>query len=144
MTGVVEESIGAVLERDPGNPLFARQAEELRKAGALNEALLSCLKGLSHNPACHEGRLVLARVLFQLDFIPFAVREVQELRKAFPQSRSVEKLLMAIAPDIAVQPGAEKEAEQAPAGESDGTLAEADFDIEDLELIEKEKKGLPE
>jgi Tfp pilus assembly protein PilF len=51
------------LERDPGSRLFAQLAEELRKAGELEEAIGVARTGLGVHPAYPSARLTLGRAL---------------------------------------------------------------------------------
>jgi tetratricopeptide (TPR) repeat protein len=51
------------LEREPGSPLFAQYAEELRRAGELGEAIRICREGLTKHPAYATARITLARAL---------------------------------------------------------------------------------
>ncbi len=117
------------LKEDPGDPLFADLAEELRRGGELIRAMEICLRGLSANPACHKGRLVLARVFYELRYLPFALREIEELCRALPHSRSLQRLREKLSPEVS---GAEQQEE---------TVAEADFDFEDLELIDEDEES---
>ncbi|MBN8550138.1 MAG: hypothetical protein J0M12_12545 [Deltaproteobacteria bacterium] len=131
-----ELELRQIVKEDPGNPLFAELAEQLRKSGQHAEALDICLSGLSKNPSCHVGRLVLARVFFDRQMFPFAVRELEALRAALPQSKTIAKLLEKLSPGasqnpVSVAPAAPSEAE---------TFAETDFDFEELDLIGQDKK----
>ena len=51
------------LEREPGSPLFAQYAEELRRAGELGEAIRVCREGLLKHPGYASARITLARAL---------------------------------------------------------------------------------
>lgn len=118
-----------VLRADPGNPVFAECAEELRLSGHWLEGIRVCLSGLSANPSCHRGRLVLARIYFEQGFIPFSVREVELLRKSLPELKSIQRLYDRFYPG------------GAPIGETgDTTVAESDFDISEIELVEENKE----
>ena len=92
------------------------------------EAIEVCLKGLSANPSCHRGRLVLARLYFECGYIPFAAREVNILRETLPELASLDRLYKKFYPDSA--------------GDSEGetTVAETDFEISELELAGEERK----
>ena len=117
-----------ILKNDPGNPVFADYAEELRLGGRFSEAIEVCLKGLSANPSCHRGRLILARVFFERGFVPFAAREVNILRETLPELKSVQRLYEKFYPDVAEDEGGE------------ATIAESDFEISELEMVGEEKK----
>jgi hypothetical protein len=60
-----EADLIEMLKADPGNPLFASFAESLRQEGRHQEAMAVCFTGLSANPSCHGGRLVLARCFYE-------------------------------------------------------------------------------
>lgn len=154
-----------LLESDPGNPVFAQYADELRKDGKSKEALEVCLAGLTHNPGCHRGRLVLARVFYEAGYLPFTIREVEQLHREVPNSAAVRKLLEKLSPGSVRAPSSDsikkapssststaiegesdiKQAELAGATEGpsgaaiDDTVAEADFDFDDLDLIDSKK-----
>jgi len=51
------------LERDPGSRLFAQLAEELRKAGQVEEAISVARAGLEQHPSYASARLTLGRAL---------------------------------------------------------------------------------
>ncbi len=52
------------LEKDPGSRLFAQLAEELRKAGDLDDAIEVCRSGLKKHPAYASAHMTLGRALF--------------------------------------------------------------------------------
>lgn len=124
-----EAELKALIQDDPGNPAFAEYGEVLRAKGDLANALIVCLSGLSLNPKNHRGRLVLARTLFELRCVPFAVRELKELATDLPDNKNIKKLLEKLSPEL-VQT-------QAPPSE---VLAESEFDIDILEAIKEEGK----
>jgi tetratricopeptide (TPR) repeat protein len=57
------EELRKKLEREPGSPLFAQYAEELRRAGELGEAIRVCREGLGKHPGYATARITLARAL---------------------------------------------------------------------------------
>ena len=130
-----EQELNRIVFEDPGNPAFAELAELLRKQGKLGEALDTCLSGLSKNPTCHLGRLVLARVFYDRRMYSFAVRELEALRIALPQSKTIAKLLETLSPGSAALSAA-----VAPSVQDDETVAETDFEFEELDLIGKEEE----
>ena len=122
-----------ILAADPGNPVFAAYCEELRSQGLLHEAIQVALKGLSHNPGCHLGRLILARCFYQLDYLPFARREIAELMAALPEIKSLRKLADKF--DLP-EPGAPDMA----AKSEEAVLAEEEFDFGEIDLVAEELK----
>jgi lipopolysaccharide biosynthesis regulator YciM len=120
------------LEEDPGDPLFAQFADKLREEQRYHEAMDICFQGLSSNPSCHRGRLVLARVFYERMFWPFAVRELRILMQAVPDNAHIAKIIERLAPgedtsDVSV---VEKRVGD--------TVAETEFDMSDIELMEEE------
>ena len=69
---VDEKALTQVLSDDPGDPAFIELADHMRRNDRYEEALLTCLKGLSANPSAHRGRLLLARLFFERGFWPSA------------------------------------------------------------------------
>ena len=119
------------LAADPGRPEFAELAEQFRQQGQLREGLDICLRGLSANPSLHKGRLVLARIFYQLGFLPFALREVEELCRALPNSKSLKRLREKLSPEPNRE-AADQSAEE--------TVAETDMDFEELDLIGEDEE----
>lgn len=132
-----ESEISNILAEDPGNPVFCEYAEKLRQEGKLKDALWVTLSGLSKNPANHRGRLVMARTLYQAGFIDFSVTELKVISKELPENQSVKKLIDKLAPGEK-EHVVEKQSEQASHGSGEDTLAESEFDLGDLEMIEDE------
>jgi predicted Zn-dependent protease len=123
------------IEEDPGNPVFAELAEALRKQEQLAEALDVCLLGLSANPECHKGRLVLSQLFYQKGYYPFAIRELEQLHRALPENRSVRKLLEKLSPGSVGESGSAAAARD---GSEQDTIAEADFDFDMLDLVDSD------
>jgi hypothetical protein len=161
---MTHDDLVALIAKDPGNPQFVILAENFRARGQQLEAVRVLMAGLSANPTYHRGRLLLARLFYELQFVPFAIRELEELQRALPQSLSIAKLLNkfgVLAPrsqDLNVPEsldtigGYESERKNAPPTSVEGevsekmalesTLAEVDLDFDDLEALvaEKERK----
>ena len=51
------------VERDPGSIAFAQLAEEYRRAGQLDQAILTCRAGLAIHPEYTSARVTLGRAL---------------------------------------------------------------------------------
>lgn len=130
-----ETELKKSVTEDSGNPAFAELAEILRKRGEHSAALEMCLTGLSKNPTCHLGRLVLARVFYDRRMYAFAVRELEALHLALPQSKTITKLLEKLSPG-----SLSEKLESAGVAQPDETVAETDFDFEELDLIGQTKK----
>ena len=128
-----EEELRKTLASDAGNPAFVELAEILRGRGASTEALETCLSGLSRNPTCHQGRLILARLFYERGMFGFAVREIEALREAMPDSKTLLKLQEKLSPG-----STSAQVEPAKLAQSE-VVAETDFDFDELELIGAEK-----
>lgn len=129
------KDVAAVLEKDPGNVLFYDLAVGLSLEGNLIDAIEVCLRGLSVNPGFHKGRLLLARLYYECGYIPFAVKELESLFGACPNSKSVRRLLERLSPgSAALSSGVATSV----AGNS--TVAEGDFNLDDLAELDEEKK----
>lgn len=124
--------LSAKLRDDPSSDTYVELAQALRQSGRFLEALETLFKALTDAPDHAPARLLLARVFLQLGFRPFAIRELQELRVKFPQNRALERLLEKVAPDYLAGEG-----DSAASGKEE-TVAEADFDFDDIALIEDE------
>ena len=131
---VSKEEYRAILQYDPGNSVFVGFADLLRSEGSAEEAINVCLLGLTHNPGFHRGRLLLARLYYDKGYIPFAVREVETLVSAAPQNAALRKLLFKLSPTSETS---DRKVSDTPVQ----TLAEAEFDIGELEMVEAEKAG---
>ena len=112
------------LEQDPGNEVFCEYADMLRHEGRHHEALDVCLAGLSVNPSCHQGRLLLARIFYERGFTAFSARELKELVNALPDQKFLTRLVEEIAPEM-LSNCEEKSTEQE-------ELAEVDVEIDML------------
>ena len=130
MISSTNEDLKKLLEQDPGNPVYGDFADGLRRRGDLLGALQVCLSGLSSNPGHHLGRLVLARVFYDLGCMPFALRELVYLRRELPDVQSIKKLVDKLSPAGAADTKETSESEEA-------VFAEADFDFDDISLISK-------
>ncbi len=133
---ITEQEYRATLNDDPGSPVFIELADLLYREGRMTEAVEICLGGLTANPSAHRGRLLLARFYYEKGYLPFAVQEVEKLTSALPQNEELAKLLQKLAPGS--KPSVST-AQGNPAS-SEKTLAEAEFDLGDIELIDEEKK----
>lgn len=70
------------LEKDPGSRLFAQLAEELRKAGDLEEAVRVARDGLVRHPAYPSARMTLGRALLDQGDVAGAKIEFGEVLKS--------------------------------------------------------------
>lgn len=142
-----------VLAENPGDPAFVEQAGALFEQGKELEAIEVCLAGLSASPELHRGRLLLAKILFSKSFIPFALRELRYLNKALPENEPIRKLLEKLSlsssdtesVESSVAESAVIQGETSDEGGAEGsepeevTVAESDFDLDELDLIMEEE-----
>ena len=126
-----EETYIERLQRDPGDECFVDYADYLRMHQRFLEAMGVCVAGLSSNPAFKRGRLVLARIFFDAGFLPFAVREVEELLHQSPENPALKRLLEVMLQDKPSEEAGDEEASAGPP--ADDIVAEVDFDIEDID-----------
>ncbi|NDC38168.1 MAG: hypothetical protein EBZ48_08965 [Proteobacteria bacterium] len=124
----IAEGIADILRTDPGNEGFVRYAEELRATGKLSEALLVCLAGVNAAPLRHRGRLLLARVLFELELPLLATRELRELLQYVVHREPLEALISRI-----------ECGERFPSEVGQQTLAQTDLSSAALDSLEQAK-----
>jgi len=110
---------------------FLEEALAAQAAGRLSEAMEILFSGLSKQPENHLARLNLARVFYEQGFIPFAQRELVELRDQLPRNAAIQKLLERIAPELVARQE-DSAAPQATASVPAKTIAAAEFNLDDL------------
>ncbi|MEZ4754369.1 MAG: hypothetical protein R3A13_08695 [Bdellovibrionota bacterium] len=133
---ISDDEIQLKLEQDPGDPIFADYAEFLRTQGEVDRAMHICLSGISSNPAVLEGRLVLARLYYEEGHLPFAVRELEYLKKEIPENKAVASLLEKLSPESLI---AASKATVITTATSETTLAEGEFAFDELDLLDDEE-----
>ena len=127
------EDLEKAVAKNAGAPEFVTLAEVRRSEGDLKNAAHVCFAGLSADPGNHQGRLLLARVLFELEYLPFAVKELVDLKNAHPDSKALERLLEKLAPDQLVN-------QSSPDSIGEEVIAEADFEFDILEELEEDEQ----
>jgi len=141
-----ERELGQRLSEDRGDAAFAELADLQMARGAYQEALGTLLAGLSANPSHQVGRLILGRLFLHLNYAPFAIRELLELRAQAPQCESLRRLIEAVAPGtlasltgaaIASGPAAQSVGVDS---QSEDVVAEDEFDFDILESLEEKKR----
>jgi len=68
----IVDKLGAFVEKDPGDPRFARVGDAFLKMGDFKNALAVLTKGVKLNPRYFTGQLVLAHTLRQAGYLPQA------------------------------------------------------------------------
>lgn len=129
----MDSSLREKVEADPTLSEFVEVAEELWSSGERGDALTICLRGVSCNKSAYRGRLLLARMLFELDCISLCVRELKELHQDLPESLLLSRLLEKFGV------AADKKAAKVSSSKSEQTVAEADFDLDELAMLEDEE-----
>ena len=85
------------VERDPTSIAFAQLAEELRRAGQMQEAVEACRTGLSTHPGYVSARVTLARALTALDQLDEAQAELERVLRSAPENLTAVRGLADIA-----------------------------------------------
>jgi len=81
------------VQEDPASIAFARLAEELRKAGANDEAANVARAGLQHRPDYLSARVTLGRALMELDRLEEAQAELTKVLQAAPSNLAATRAL---------------------------------------------------
>jgi len=100
------QELVARLNRDPDSKIFLQLAEEYRKAGLLEEALLVCKAGLKKHPGYHSARVALGRIYLALNRLEEARAEFEAMVRAAPDNLLANRMLgdvLALSGDV---PGA--------------------------------------
>lgn len=129
-------------ESDPGSPACIALARELIARSDLADAQQILIKGLSVNPSLDLARLLLAKVYFLQGFIPFAAKEIAELRVKNPKLEVLKRLHQKLTPHSGSVPNAvssvQPEAPLVEAGNFEQKIvAETDFEFSEIDLIDK-------
>jgi tetratricopeptide (TPR) repeat protein len=81
------------LEHSPGPRVFMELAKEHQAAGELEEAARVCRQGLERHPSYHSARVLLARVLIDLERFAEAVPERESVVRQAPDNLLARRLL---------------------------------------------------
>ena len=76
------------IQKDPASIAFAQLGEELRRAGAFQEAVDVCRAGLARHPSYASARVTLGRALLELNDLDGADAELKQALKATPDNLS--------------------------------------------------------
>jgi tetratricopeptide (TPR) repeat protein len=74
------------VQKDPASIAFAQLAEELRRAGELQEAIDTCRNGLAIHPAYLSARVTLGRALLEVNQLDEARAELELVLKSAPEN----------------------------------------------------------
>ncbi len=74
------------VQKDPASIVFAQLAEELRRAGAFQDAIDVCREGLTRHPTYLSAHVTLGRALLQMQRLDEARLELELVRRDAPQN----------------------------------------------------------
>jgi len=74
------------VHRDPASIAFAQLAEELRRSGAIDEAIATCRAGHAIHPSYLSARVTLGRALLEVNSLDEARAELQTVLKSAPEN----------------------------------------------------------
>lgn len=134
---IVEPDLEARVSIDPGDPAFAELADAYRRRGDYQGALDLCFNGLTANPGCLRGRVVLARLFYERLHFPLAVRELLEVLRTVPGNPYARKLLQALAPTEYLSTAGQGRISSDHSAASE-VIAEAEFDLSSLDLFKED------
>ena len=99
------EELRRRLRKDPASIAFAQLAEELRRAGAHEEAVTVFRAGLAVYPEYVSARVTLGRALLALDRLDEAQRELEYARSTAPENTAAIRALADIHDRLGLTPG---------------------------------------
>jgi tetratricopeptide (TPR) repeat protein len=85
------EELRRRVQKDPASIAFAQLAEEYRRAGQINEAVLVCREGLEHHPAYVSAHVTLGRALMDLHQYDDAIKEFEQVLHIAPDNLAAQK-----------------------------------------------------
>ena len=83
-------------DSDPASIVFAALAEEYRRAGRLEEAIVTCRAGLEHHPAFLSARVTLGRALIDVGELAEAKEALEYVVSAAPENLAAIRALAEI------------------------------------------------
>jgi tetratricopeptide (TPR) repeat protein len=91
------EDLRRRIQKDPASIAFAQLAEELRRAGQLEEAIAICRSGLAVHPGYLSARVTLGRALLELNHLDDAQAELEHVLASAPENLAAIRGLAEIA-----------------------------------------------
>jgi tetratricopeptide (TPR) repeat protein len=85
------EDLRRRVHKDPASIAFAQLAEELRRAGQLDESVTTCRAGLALHPSYLSARVTLGRALLDLNDLDAAADELTVVLKNAPENLAAMK-----------------------------------------------------
>jgi tetratricopeptide (TPR) repeat protein len=80
------EDLRRRVQKDPASIAFAQLAEELRRAGQLDESIAICRTGLTLHPGYLSARVTLGRALLELNLLDDAQAELEHVLASAPEN----------------------------------------------------------
>ncbi|MCB0320534.1 MAG: hypothetical protein KDD60_06360 [Bdellovibrionales bacterium] len=137
------------------------EAVEARERGDLMNSLALCLEHLADSPNDPQGHLLLANLYYLSGCAELAASSVMDLFRRFPDKLSLQKLLVALNPNLTLEELSAANLSKANPSEvnvvssvqgegdkdkelresSDSVLAESEFDFDELNLLEEKDGG---
>jgi tetratricopeptide (TPR) repeat protein len=74
------------VQKDPASIAFAQLAEELRRAGEIDEAIATCRAGLAIHPGYLSARVTLGRALLEGNALDEGRHELETVLKSAPEN----------------------------------------------------------
>jgi tetratricopeptide (TPR) repeat protein len=87
------EDLRRRVQKDPTSIAFAQLAEELRRAGSLQESVETCRAGLAIHPSYLSARVTLGRALLDLGQLDAAQSELEAVLPHAPDNLSARRAL---------------------------------------------------
>lgn len=87
------EDLRRRVQRDPASIAFAQLAEELRRAGVLQESVDACRAGLAIHPTYLSARVTLGRALLELNQLDAAAAELLIVLRNAPENLAATKAM---------------------------------------------------
>src|SRR3982751_2172991 len=85
------EDLRRRVQKDPASIAFAQLAEELRRAGQLDDSVTTCRAGLALHPSYLSARVTLGRALLELNELDAAADELIVVLKNAPENLAAMK-----------------------------------------------------
>jgi len=80
------EDLRRRVQKDPASIAFAQLAEELRRAGQLDESIAICRAGLAIHPEYLSARVTLGRALLEMNQLGDALAELEHVLVSAPEN----------------------------------------------------------
>ncbi len=110
------------MRADPSSVAFANLAEQYRRAGRFEDAIITCRSGLTHHPGYVSARVTLGRALVAIGDLQSAEVELNDVQADAPDNLAAREGLAELqAAQAATPDGQPSDSEEAEAGEDTAT-----------------------